>query len=92
MSSDPSSVYERQRRPQQPYDPEQVGEATYRVIDGQVLDGKSVEENLASMPGKQELRAMLLATFQAPSQNFVALLNAPAQNFAYLLTAKKEQG
>lgn len=62
------------------------------VIDGQVIDGKSVEESLASMPGKQELRAMLLATFQAPSQNFVALLNAPAQNFAYLLTAKKEQG
>jgi large subunit ribosomal protein L10 len=41
------------------------------------------------MPGKNELRAMLLATLQAPLQNFVALLAAPAQNFVYLLAAKE---
>lgn len=58
------------------------------VIDGQVIDSKAVEEQLATMPGKNELRAMLLATFQAPMQQFVALLNAPAQNFAYVLDAK----
>jgi large subunit ribosomal protein L10 len=63
------------------------------VIDGQLLDAKAVEEQLATMPGKDELRAMLLATFQAPLQQFVALLNAPAQNFAYLLDAKfREMG
>jgi large subunit ribosomal protein L10 len=32
---------------------------------------------------------MLLATLQAPMQNFVRLINAPAQNFAYLLSAKE---
>ena len=61
------------------------------LIDGQVLDAKSVEDQLANMPGKDELRAMLLATMQAPLQQFVALLQAPAQNFAYLLDAKKRE-
>ena len=58
------------------------------VIDGQILDGKAVENQLATMPGKDELRAMLLATMQAPLQQFVVQLNAPPQNFAYLLDAK----
>ncbi len=59
------------------------------LVDGTILTGKAVEEQLATMPGKDELRAMLLATLQAPMQNFVRLLNAPAQNFAYLLAAKE---
>lgn len=61
------------------------------LLDGSVLDGNAVENQLATMPGKDELRAKLLATFQAPLQQFVALLNAPAQNFVYLLDAKKRQ-
>ncbi len=61
------------------------------VIDGQLLDGKGVEDQLATMPGKDELRASLLATFQAPMQQLVMLLNAPAQNFAYLLDAKHRE-
>jgi large subunit ribosomal protein L10 len=60
------------------------------LIEGQILDAKAVEDQLATMPGKDELRAKLLATLQAPLQNFVRLLNAPAQNFAYLLSARKE--
>ena len=59
------------------------------LIDGSVLDATSVETQLATMPGKNELRAMLLATLQAPLQSFVALLAAPAQNFVYLLAAKE---
>jgi large subunit ribosomal protein L10 len=61
------------------------------IIDGQMLDGKGVEDQLATMPGKDELRATLLATMQAPLQQFVALLAAPAQNFAYLLDAKHRE-
>ncbi len=61
------------------------------LIEGQVLDAKGVEDQLASLPGKDELRAKLLATLQAPLQNFVALLQAPAQNFVYALSARKEQ-
>lgn len=62
------------------------------LIDGSVLDAKAVEDQLATMPGKDELRAKLLATFQAPLQNFVMLLNAPAQNFVYVLAAKEREG
>ncbi|CAN5819173.1 50S ribosomal protein L10 [soil metagenome] len=62
------------------------------VIDGTVIDAKTVEEQLANMPGKNELRSMLLATMQAPLTQFVQLLNAPAQNFVYLLAAKEQKG
>ncbi|AKU93983.1 LSU ribosomal protein L10p (P0) [Labilithrix luteola] len=62
------------------------------LIDGAVLDAKAVEDQLATMPGKDELRAKLLATLQAPLQQFVALLNAPAQNFVYVLAAKEAEG
>jgi large subunit ribosomal protein L10 len=62
------------------------------LIEGSVLDAKGVEDQLASMPGKNELRARLLATMQAPLQSFVALLAAPAQNFVYLLASKEREG
>ena len=64
------------------------------VIDAKVLPGPEVESVLATMPGKNELRAMLLATLQAPAQNLVRLLQAPAQNFTYLLDAhqRKQEG
>lgn len=62
------------------------------LIDGSVLDANAVENQLATMPGKDELRATLLATLQAPLQNFVMLLNAPPQNFVYVLSAKERQG
>ena len=59
------------------------------LIEGSILDANGVENQLSSMPGKNELRATLLATLQAPLQSFVALLSAPAQNFVYLLAAKE---
>jgi len=61
------------------------------LLDGAVLDAKAVEGTLATMPGKNELRATLLATLQAPLQQFVALLQAPAQNFVYVLSAKERE-
>src|SRR5580692_4323987 len=61
------------------------------LIEGAILDASSVESQLATMPGKNELRATLLATLQAPLQNFVALLAAAPQNFVYLLAAKEKQ-
>lgn len=61
------------------------------ILDGTVLDASAVENQLANLPGKDELRAKLLATLQAPSQQFVALLQAPTQNFVYLLAAKERE-
>lgn len=65
------------------------------VLDVTVLDGAEVETTLASMPGKNELRSMLLAQLLAPAQNLVAQLAAPGQNLAYALDAyrrKQEEG
>ena len=62
------------------------------LVDGQLVPADKVETDLASMPGKDELRAMLLATLQAPLTQFVQLLQAPAQNFDYVLKAKEEKG
>ncbi len=60
------------------------------LVDGTLVPGDKVETDLASMPGKNELRASLLATLQAPLTQFLQLLNAPAQNFVYLLKAKED--
>lgn len=62
------------------------------LVEGSVLDADGVEQQLATMPGKNELRAKLLATLQAPLQSFVALLAAPSQNFVYVLSAKERHG
>jgi large subunit ribosomal protein L10 len=62
------------------------------LIEGQVLDGDGVENQLATMPGKNELRAMLLMTLQAPAQKLLAQLGSAPQNFLYVLKAKEEKG
>lgn len=64
------------------------------VVDAKVMPGPQVESVLATMPGKDELRAQLLATLQAPAQNLVRLLQAPSQNLTYLLDAyrRKQEG
>lgn len=61
------------------------------LIEGQILDDKQVESQLATMPGKNELRSMFLATLQAPAQSLVRLLNAPGQQLALVLEAKRRQ-
>ena len=64
------------------------------LLEGQVLDAKRVEKELASLPGKDEIRASLLAQLMAPMQNLVGQINAPAQNLALVLDAyrRKEAG
>jgi len=61
------------------------------IVESDVLSPASVENVLATMPGKNELRSMLLATFMAPMQALVRQLSAPRQNFAYLLDARRRQ-
>jgi large subunit ribosomal protein L10 len=43
-------------------------------LDGQAIDAAGVER-LATMPGKDELRAQLLATFNAPATSLVRVLS-----------------
>lgn len=58
-------------------------------VEGRALDVKGVEA-LSTLPGKDELRSMFLATLQAVPQNFVALLAAAPQNFVYLMAAREK--
>jgi large subunit ribosomal protein L10 len=57
-------------------------------VQGQALDAKGVAA-LSALPGRDELRAMFLATLLAVPQNFVRLLNAAPQNFVYLLSSRE---
>ena len=61
------------------------------LLDGQVLDNKGVENQLATLPNKDEARAQLLAQMMAPAQSLVRQLAAPGQNFVYLLDAKQRK-
>jgi large subunit ribosomal protein L10 len=58
------------------------------VLDGEVLKESDVIM-LSKMPGKDEIKAQLLATFMAPAQQMVRLLAAAPTNFVYLLDARK---
>ncbi len=57
-------------------------------FDGQLLDAKGVE-SLATMPGKDELRASLLMTLMAAPTELVRTLAAGPTNFLYVLAARE---
>jgi large subunit ribosomal protein L10 len=61
------------------------------LIDAAFLSGERVENELATLPGKDELRGMLLAQLLAPMQSLVRQLQAPGQNLAYALEARRTQ-
>ena len=61
------------------------------VLEGEVLGAKAVEDQLATLPSKDEMRARFLATIQAPLSHFVMLLNAPAREFVGVLAAKQRK-
>lgn len=61
------------------------------LMDGQVLDPKAVEDQLASLPSRDEARATLLATMIAPAQTLLRLLNVPARDFVGVLAAKQRK-
>jgi large subunit ribosomal protein L10 len=59
-------------------------------FDGNALDAEGVK-SLATMPGKDELRASLLMTFLAAPTDFVRLMAAGPTNFLYALQARERQ-
>jgi large subunit ribosomal protein L10 len=61
------------------------------VLESSVMSGAEVENTLATMPGKDELRAMLLAQLQAPMQKLLQQLQAPSQNLVYAIEARRKQ-
>lgn len=59
-------------------------------LDGKLLDKAGVEQ-LAEMPGKDELRSKLLNLMLGVPTKFVRTLNAAPQQFVMVLTARKQQ-
>lgn len=59
------------------------------ILEGEVLAANRVETELASMPGKDEIRAQLLAQLMAPAQTLVRQLLAPSQNMVHVLDARR---
>ena len=60
------------------------------LMDGKQLNAASVKA-LASLPGKDVLRAQLLGLLQAPAAKFVRTLNAVPSGFARVLQARHDQ-
>lgn len=61
------------------------------LLDGQLLDPRAVEDQLASLPSKDEARSTLLATMNAPAQTLLRLLNVPARDFVGVMAAKQRK-
>jgi large subunit ribosomal protein L10 len=60
------------------------------VMDGQALDVAAIER-LSKLPGKQELRAMLAGTLQAPLRNLAGTLQALLGHVRNALEARQKQ-
>jgi large subunit ribosomal protein L10 len=60
------------------------------ILDGEILDAQQIER-LATMPGRNELRAQLLAVLSAPATNLVRVLQAPARQLVQVLEARRQQ-
>jgi large subunit ribosomal protein L10 len=58
------------------------------VMGGVLLDKKQLAK-LATMPGRDELRAKLLALMMTPATMLVRVLSAPAQQLAQVLDARR---
>ena len=61
------------------------------LLEGQLLDSRAVEDQLASLPSKDEARSLLLATMNAPAQTLLRLLNVPARDFVGVMAAKQRK-
>lgn len=61
------------------------------MIDAKELLDKNGVKQLASLPGLEELRAMLLRLIQTPATQLVRVLGTPASQLARVLDARREQ-
>ena len=60
------------------------------ALEKAALSAEDVD-NLSKLPGKDQMRAQLLATLMAPATNLVRIFVAPAQSVLYVLKAKEEK-
>ena len=61
------------------------------VVDAKEVYAAAGIKQLASLPGRQELRAQLLALINTPATQLVRLINTPAGQVARAIDARREQ-
>ena len=67
-----------------------VMQLKFGVVDGKIIDAEGVKE-LATLPPKETLLAMLLGLLKAPARNLACVLNAPISALARGLKAVAEK-
>ena len=74
-------------------DPKKKGKLAFRggFFEGNPLDARSAEA-LAELPGRDELRAMLLGLLSGPARSLATLLNAPGSSLARVIDAHAKKG
>jgi len=60
------------------------------IMEGSVLSSEQVKQ-LATLPGKDEMRAQLVGTIAGPIRGFVSVLSGTQRNFLYALSAIRDQ-
>lgn len=60
------------------------------IVDGKVLSVKEIQQ-LATMPGREEIYAKLLFLMNAPAQRLVTVMNAVGRDVAVVLNQAVEQ-
>jgi len=60
------------------------------VFEGEILTASAVER-LATMPGRDQLRAQLLALLMTPATQLVRVLSAPSRGMVQVLDARRRQ-
>ena len=65
------------------------GKVTFRggIFEGELLDAEAAT-GLAALPGKDELRAMMVGLLAAPARNLVGLLAAPGGSLVRVMQAR----
>jgi large subunit ribosomal protein L10 len=61
------------------------------VVDAREVYGADGIKRLATLPGRQELRAQLLALINTPASQLVRLINTPGGRVARALDARREK-
>jgi large subunit ribosomal protein L10 len=61
------------------------------VVDGKEVYAAAGIKQLATLPGRQELRAQLLALINTPATQLVRLLNTPGGQVARAIDARREK-
>ena len=61
------------------------------IVDGKVITVEEIQ-NLATLPGKEELFSKLLFLIQSPAQRLATVINATGRNLAVVVNMAAEQG